>query len=183
MEVKPTTDNWSEVEADAKSVLPKNIVKYIEECRKTEHPAGQLISVMHMVQDHFGFLDRRHMDAIAQLLQVPATMVSGVATFYHFFRLRPRGKFIIHVCMGTACYVKGASEILARFREELGVDIGETSKDGMFSLEISRCLGTCGLAPVVVIENEVHGRLKPDQIPALLEKYRDKVRAQEGGTP
>ncbi len=174
-----TTDNWEQVEAKSKSVLPEPIVQYIEECRKTPNPASHLISVLHRVQGHFGFLGNEQMDAVAQLLQVPSAKVTGVATFYHFFRLKPRGRFVISVCMGTACYVKGAMDIAARLKEELGIDFGETSKDGMFSLEVSRCLGTCGLAPVVMIDDQVHGKLKPDQIPLLLEEYREKAR--QGG--
>jgi NADH:ubiquinone oxidoreductase subunit E len=172
-----TTDNWPQVEAQSKLVLPDPIVKYIEDCRQKPEPASYLISVLHKVQGHFGFLGNEQMDAVAQLLGVPASKVTGVATFYHFFRLKPRGRYIISVCMGTACYVKGATEIAARVKEELSIDFGETSKDGIFSLEMSRCLGTCGLAPVVMINDEVHGKLKPDQIPALLEKYREKARA------
>jgi NADH-quinone oxidoreductase E subunit len=173
-----TTDNWPQVEARSKSVLPPEIVDYIEECRRTPEPGSCLISVLHKVQGHFGYLSNEQMDAVAQLLGVPASKVTGVATFYHFFRLKPRGRYIINVCMGTACYVKGATEIADRVKEELSIDFGETSKDGIFSLEMSRCLGTCGLAPVVMINDEVHGKLKPDQIPALLDKYREKARAE-----
>jgi len=171
-----TTDNWEQVEAKSKSVLPEPIVQYIEECRKTPNPASHLISVLHRVQGHFGFLGNEQMDAVAQLLQVPSAKVTGVATFYHFFRLKPRGRFVISVCMGTACYVKGAMDIAARLKEELGIDFGETSKDGMFSLEVSRCLGTCGLAPVVMIDAQVHGKLQPEQSPRLLEESRLKAR-------
>ena len=113
------------------------------------------------------------MDAVAQLMRIPSATVTGVATFYHFFRLKPCGKFLINVCLGTACYVKGAQDVADRIKEELGVDFGETSKDGMFTLESARCLGTCGLAPVVMIGDDVHPRVKPDQIPTLLDKYRE----------
>lgn len=173
-----TTDNWPEIKAKSEAVLPAAIVKYINECREKSMPTSNLISILHKVQGHFGYLSNEHMDAVAQLLQVPAAKVTGVATFYHFFRLRPKGKFVISVCMGTACYVKGAEQIVRRLKEELGIDIGETSRDGIFSLEISRCLGTCGLAPCLMIGDQVHGKLKPDQIPALLEQYREKARDQ-----
>jgi NADH:ubiquinone oxidoreductase subunit E len=127
-----------------------------------------------MVQGRFGFLSADRLDAVSQLLGMPAAAVSGVATFYHFFRLQPLGKYRINVCLGTACYVKGASEIADRLRQELGVDFGETSGDGLFTLEGARCLGTCGLAPVVMVGDEVHARMTPDQVPAMLEKYRRK---------
>jgi NADH:ubiquinone oxidoreductase subunit E len=141
-------------------------------------PAGHLISVLHKVQAHFGYLGPRQLDAVAQLLQVPAAKVAGVASFYHFFRLQPRGRFIINVCLGTACYVKGAERVAQKVMDELGISWGETSKDGVFTLEGSRCLGTCGLAPVIMINDEVHGSITPDQIPGILEKYLEKARQE-----
>jgi NADH:ubiquinone oxidoreductase subunit E len=107
---------------------------------------------------------------------VPAAKVAGVASFYHFFRLKPRGKFMINVCLGTACYVKGAERVAQKLMEELGIHWGETSKDGVFTLEASRCLGTCGLAPVVMVNNEVHGEVTADQVPMILEKYIKKAK-------
>ncbi len=178
----PSTDNWAEVEARAKAALTPEIVAFIDERRAGPEPQSNLIQVLHMVQAHFGYLDRSHMDAVAQLMQIPAAKVSGVATFYHYFRLRPAGRYIIRVCLGTACYVKGADRIVERLKEELGIDFGETSKDGLFSLEPSRCLGTCGLAPVIMIGDNVHGPLTPDQVPVLLAKYIEEAReaAQQG---
>jgi NADH-quinone oxidoreductase E subunit len=169
------TDNWNEIEAKSKQALPEAIVDYIAECRKSEHPESYLIAILHKVQGHFGYLSTEQMDAVAQLLQVPTSKVTGVATFYHFFRLKPRGRFMVNVCLGTACYVKGSQALLDRIKQELGVDLGETTKDGVFTLQASRCLGTCGLAPVVMIDDEVHGKMKPDQIPVLLQKYREKA--------
>lgn len=164
------TDNWADVEKVSRAALPEHVVSFIEECRQHPHPESNLISVLHKVQGHFGHLGREQLDAVAQLLQVPTAKVTGVATFYHFFRLQPRGRFMISVCMGTACYVKGADKVADRLREELGIDFGETTTDGLFSLEEARCLGTCGLAPVVMINETVHAKVTPDQIPALLEK-------------
>ena len=106
-----STDNWDQVQAEANAALTAPIVQYIGQCRQSSEPASQLISVLHKVQAHFGFLGERQLDAVAQLLQVPAAKVAGVASFYHFFRLQPRGKFIINVCLGTACYVKGADRV------------------------------------------------------------------------
>ena len=98
--------------------------------------------MLHRVQTQYGYLSPTHLDAVAQLLGVPAAKVAGVASFYHFFRLPPRGKYIINVCMGTACYVKGADRIAQRLMSELGITWGETSKDGVFTMEQARCLGT-----------------------------------------
>ena len=170
------TDNWEQVEAAAKMVLGEPIVEYIEQASAKPHPESQLIAVLHKVQSRYGYLAETHLDAVAQLMQVPAAKVVGVASFYHFFRLKPRGKFMINVCIGTACYVKGAERVAQKIIDELGITWGETSKDGAFTLEGSRCLGTCGLAPVVMIDDEIHGEVTPDQVPALLEKYLKKAR-------
>lgn len=164
-----TTDNWAQVEAAAQAALTPEIVSFIAACRAKPHPESHLIAVLHRVQEHFGYLGQAQMDAVAQLLRVPAARVSGVATFYHYFRLQPRGRFMINVCMGTACYVKGADRVAARFREELGIDFGQTTTDGQFSLHDAACLGTCGLAPVVMINDKVYPRVTPDQVPGLLE--------------
>lgn len=170
------TDNWQEVQATAKNVLGDEIVGFIEQVRQGPEPASQLIAVLHRVQAHFGYLGPEQLQAVAQLLQVPAAKVAGVASFYHFFRLQPRGRYMINVCLGTACYVKGADRVAQKLMDELGITWGETSKDGVFTLEGSRCLGTCGLAPVLMIGDEVHPNVTPDQIPVILDKYILKAR-------
>ena len=170
------TDNWSTVEAAARMVLGEPIVAFVDQCRREQNPESQLIAVLHRVQSQYGHLADAHLDAVAQLMQVPAAKVAGVASFYHFFRLKPRGRFIINVCLGTACYVKGAERVAQKIIEELGITWGETSKDGIFTLEASRCLGTCGLAPVVMIDDVVHASVTPDQVPAMLEKYLEKAK-------
>lgn len=172
-----STDNWPGVHAAAENALTPDIVAFIAECRQDPHPEGRLIAVLHRVQDHFGHLGREQMDAVAQLLQVPAARVSGVATFYHYFRLQPRGRFMINICMGTACYVKGADRVAAKFREELGIDFGQTTTDGQFSLHDAACLGTCGLAPVVMINDRVFSKVTPDRVPALLEEIMSSAEA------
>ena len=165
------TDNREEVRRISAEALTPEIVAFIESCTRGDHATSNLIGVLHRVQHHFGYLGREQLDAVAQLLQVPAAKVTGVATFYHFFRLEPRGRFIINVCLGTACYVKGAERVADRLADELGIAFGETTKDGLFSLESTRCVGTCGLAPVVVIGDKVYGNVTPDQVPGLIEKY------------
>ena len=177
-----TTDNREEVHAAARAALTEPIVAYIDECRRSDQPASHLISVLHKVQAHFGYLSPSQLDAVAQLLEVPAAKVAGVASFYHFFRLQPRGRFMINVCLGTACYVKGADRVAQKIIDELGITWGETSKDGVFTLEGSRCLGTCGLAPVVMIDDHVHPNVTPEQIPSILEKYIEKARTSAPGT-
>jgi len=173
-----STDNWPEVQAAARAVLGEDIATMIDEFRRGPEPQSRLISVLHKVQERFGYLGGEHLDAVAQLLHVPAAKVSGVASFYHFFRLKPRGKFMINVCLGTACYVKGADRVAAKFIEELGIQWGETTADGLFTLEGSRCLGTCGLAPVVMVGEDVHGNVTPDKVPLIIDHYLKKSHAQ-----
>ncbi len=173
-----TTDNWEHVAKAAQVILGEDIVAFIEECRQGTEPESQLIAVLHKVQAKFGYLGQAQLDSVAQLLQVPAAKVAGVASFYHYFRLQPRGRFMINVCLGTACYVKGADRVAEKLMSELGIRFGETSTDGMFTLEGARCLGTCGLAPVIMVDNEVHAQVTPDQVPLILEKYLERARRE-----
>ena len=152
-------------------VLPEGVLAFIAECKKDAQPNGQLIAVLHKAQECFGYLSEEVMDAIAYEMQIPAAKVYGVASFYHYFRLKPCGKFVISICMGTACYVKGAEAVVNKFREELGIELGETTNDGIFTLEIARCLGTCALAPVAKIGEEIYSELTPDKVPAIIEHY------------
>ena len=177
MNAETNTDNGPDVLAASKAALPRMVLAHIERVRKLPEPKSHLIGVLHALQDAVGYLAPEQMDAVAQLMRIPAAKVTGVATFYHFFRLRPKGRFVVSVCMGTACYVKGAAEIAAAITKELGIPIGQTTADRVFSLEQARCVGTCGLAPVIVIDHEVHGPLQPADVPALLNAYR--LRAAE----
>ncbi len=166
-----------DVYEQSKKELPEDIVHFIEKCMKEEHPDSMLIAVLHKIQDRFGFLAREKLEAVSQLMRIPAAKVSGVASFYHYFHLTPRGKYVISVCTGTACFVKGAGKIIQKLEEELGIKCGETTKDGLFTLEEARCLGACALAPVVKIGSEMHPQVTPDKIPALLEVYFQKEKA------
>ncbi len=179
-EQKKSTDSWQRVREDAVAQLPAEVVEFIEECGRQEHPESQLIAVLHKVQDHFGYLGEAQLDAVSQLMQLPHAKVAGVASFYHYFRLTPRGKLVLRVCLGTACYVKGAERVADKLKEELGIDFGETTSDGVFSLEPSRCLGTCGMAPVIMVEDEVQGHITPGQVPGLLEKLVERARKMDG---
>lgn len=154
--------------------LEDSIVEYIQECLQLEKPESFLISVLHKVQGRYGYLSQEHIYEVAHLLRVPTSTVYGVATFYHFFRLKPRGKYSISICMGTACFVKGADLVLQAFKNELGIDLKETTSDGLFSLEGTRCLGVCALAPVVTINDEVFGNVTPSQVPEILSKVRQR---------
>ena len=126
------------IDTAIQQTLSREITDFIDECMGRENPESYLIAVLHKVQEEYGYLSEEHMYEVAHRLQVPTSTVSGVATFYHFFRLKPRGKYAISVCLGTACFVKGANLVLDSFRTELGIDIGETTSDGLFSIEIGR---------------------------------------------
>lgn len=155
-----------------KYTLSDEIVDYINECLVKEHPESYLIAILHKVQGVYGFLSEIHLDEVAHLLQVPTANVYGVATFYHYFRLKPRGQFAISVCMGTACFVKGADSVLTSFKSELGIDMGETTSDGLFSLEGTRCIGVCALAPVVTINDRVYSNVVSQQVSQILNEIK-----------
>ncbi len=159
---------------DLKTALDEDIVQFIHECLHKEQGKSYLIAVLHKVQKRYGYLSEAHMDEVAQRMQVPTSTVSGVSTFYHFFRLKPQGTYHISICLGTACFVKGADKVLDAFRTELGIDIGETTQDGLFSLENSRCLGVCALAPVVTINNKVYSKVTPAQVSDLIRQAREE---------
>ena len=136
---------------------------------------GALMPVLQKAQGIFGCGPMDVQKIIAEGLGVTLSEVYGVATFYAQFTLEPSGKYVISVCLGTACYVKGSQKVLDRLSEELNVPIGKTTADGLFTLNPTRCLGACGLAPVMTINEEVYGRLTPDDIPGILAKYREQA--------
>ena len=153
------------------NTLPQEIVQYIEECMQKPHPESYLIPVLHKIQNYFGYLSPVYLEEVAQLMLIPSSKITGVATFYHLFSFAPRGKNRISVCLGTACYVKGSGKLLERFKERLGIKENETTSDGMFSIECSRCFGACALAPVVVVNDKVYGDVKPEQVEKILADY------------
>jgi NADH-quinone oxidoreductase E subunit len=132
---------------------------------------GALIPVMQKAQELFGYLSLETMELISERLDVPVAEIYGVATFYALFSLTPKGEYVISVCTGTACYVKGAQLVLDEVKNQLGIGSGETTKDGKFSIQDTRCLGCCGLAPVMMINNDVYGRLEPADVKDILAKY------------
>jgi NADH-quinone oxidoreductase E subunit len=159
--------------------IDKTIADYIEECLQKEQPESYLIAVLHKVQEMYGYLSNDNMYQVAHLLGVPTSTVYGVATFYHFFKLKPKGKYSISVCLGTACFVKGADLVLQAFKNELGIDVGETTSDGLFSIDNTRCLGVCALAPVVTINGQVFANVTPNQVPEILNKIKAKSNETE----
>jgi NADH-quinone oxidoreductase subunit E/NADP-reducing hydrogenase subunit HndA len=146
----------------------QQIEKTIEE---TKGQAGALIPVLQQAQGLIGYLPVPVLQTIARDMRVSLSTVYGVTTFYSFFTMVPRGKYVVSVCMGTCCYVRGGERILNTLQKELGIDPGETTKDGRFSLEMVRCLGCCGLAPVVAIEDKVFRRMTPTKMKEILSSY------------
>ena len=133
---------------------------------------GALMPIMQRAQDIYGYLPIEVQEVIADNLNIPLSQVYGVATFYSQFALKPKGRYKIGVCMGTACYVKGSAKVLEKIQETLGIGMKETTEDGLFSIEDTRCLGCCGLAPVMMINDDVYGMVTPEQIGGILDKYR-----------
>ena len=148
--------------------MRKELDEIIEKYKKTP---GALIPVLHEAQDLYGYLPFEVQKIIADGLNIPVAKVYGVVTFYSQFSLNPKGKYRVSVCLGTACYVKGAAEILDKLKERLSIDVGECTDDGLFSLDSCRCIGACSLAPVVTVNDEVYGKLVPADIDGLIDKY------------
>jgi NADH:ubiquinone oxidoreductase subunit E len=145
---------------------------FINECKKKSRPESYLLAILHRAQKLWGYLDREVMDMIAAEMKIPTAHIWGVATFYHYFNLKPQGKYVVSVCMGTACYVKGAGEVLDALKEELKINVGETSKDMLFTLAEARCLGACGLAPVVMVNDKIYGHLNKKKTADLINKLK-----------
>ncbi len=134
---------------------------------------GNLIMVLHKAQGEYGFIPRNIAIELGHLLDVPLAKIYGVITFYQFFRLKKPGKYQLSVCMGTACYLKGGEDLIQELENLIGVGVNCTTEDGMFSLESVRCIGCCGLAPVLMINGEVYGKLGKDDLPAVIAKYTE----------
>ena len=144
----------------------------VEICKSFNNDPCNLINVLHQVQGKIGYLPIEVQQVIADCLHIPAAKVYGVVTFYAFFTMTPKGKYAISVCLGTACYVRGAEKVLEEFERQLGIKSGETDAEGLFSLNTLRCVGACGLAPVAMVGDKVYGRLTPADVKTIVEEYR-----------
>ena len=139
---------------------------------KYEDEQSSIIAILQDLQEHFGYLPKEILINIAKETNIPLSRVLSLATFFAAFSLEPKGKHPIHVCMGTACHVRGAQPILETFERKLGIKAGETTEDMNFSLDTVRCIGCCGLAPVVIIGEDVHGKISQSKVPGILKKYK-----------
>ncbi len=142
-------------------------------CASFNNNPGELINILHKTQEHFGYLPAEVQQVVADCLGIPVGRVYGVVSFYSFFTMKPKGKYAISVCLGTACYVKGAEKVLDALKSELGISEGEVTEDGKFSLDVLRCVGACGLAPVMTINGKTYGRLAPERVKEILAEYAD----------
>ncbi len=138
---------------------------------ESKRKPGSLIPLLQLTQKMYGYLPQVALKKISQELHIPMSEVAGIVGFYSFFSTKPKGKNVVRVCQGTACYVRGGNEVLAAVKNELKINVGETTGDRMFSLEVGRCFGACGLAPVIMINDEVVQRVKPSKIGEILKPY------------
>jgi NADP-reducing hydrogenase subunit HndA len=154
--------------------LAENTRHLIREiCAQYENKESELINVLHQVQGKLGYLPAEVQELVARELKTSVARVFGVVTFYSFFTMIPQGEFPISICMGTACYVRGAEQVLAEFKRQLKVEVGESTSDGKFSINCLRCVGACGLAPVVTVGEKVFGRVAPSDVKKIIAEYRE----------
>ncbi len=162
----------TEASAEIQERLTPELEKFIQHWKKQP---GNLIMVLHRVQEHFGYVPRSVAFQVADLLKIPLAQVYGVLTFYHFFKLKKPGRFRIAVCLGTACYLKGGADLIQELENMLGVGLNTVTPDGNFSMEAVRCLGCCGLAPVLSVNGAMHGNLKKEDIAGIVAQYKARV--------
>ena len=169
MEQKELTLDCDKLSDEEKlSKIEELVGKIINEYEDKE---SSLIQILHRVQGIYGFLPLNIQKFIADRIDIPLSRVSGVVTFYSFFSTKPRGKYVIKICLGTACYVKGGEKIVEKIKEILKVSVGETTPDRKFSFEVMRCIGACGLAPAIMINDKVYDQVTPEKLETILKKY------------
>ena len=153
--------------------LSESKVKFIKDvCKSFDNKPGEVINVLHKVQGEFGYLPAEVQELVAKELGIPVSRVYGIVSFYSFFTMTPKGEHPISVCLGTACYVRGAEKVLDELKRQLGINVGEVTPDGKFSLTCLRCVGACGLAPVIEVGEKVYGRMTPDRVKDVLAEYK-----------
>lgn len=158
------------------NALLKSLKDYID---TFENKENNIISILHYAQDIFGYLPPELQVYIARLTNLPASRINGIVTFYSFFNERKMGKFKVDVCLGTACFVKGSQEIMDAFRQELKVDLDGLSEDGLFNVNSIRCVGACGIGPVVRVNNKIYGHVKAEDVKEIIETHRQEAKEEE----
>ena len=153
--------------------LSESKIQFIKDvCKSFGNKPGEVINVLHKVQGEFGYLPAEVQELVAKELNIPVSRVYGIVSFYSFFTMTPKGQYPISVCLGTACYVRGAEKVLDELKRQLGIGVGEVTPDGKFSLTCLRCVGACGLAPVIEVGEKVYGRMTPDRVKDVLAEYK-----------
>lgn len=150
--------------------FPQELTNFIDEWKLKP---GSLIMILHKTQETFGFISREVAEQLSVLIGIPLARIYGVITFYHFFKTTKPGKHRISICLGTACYLKGSQDLIEEARNILSLSEGGVTEDGLFSIDPVRCIGCCGLAPVMTVGNETYGKLTKDMLPGIIAKYRD----------
>ncbi len=148
--------------------------KVVEIAKKYKAVKGGIMEALHEVQNEYGYISEINQKYLSDKMGIPLSEIYGIITFYSRFSLVPKGKYNVQVCMGTACYVKGAEAVIEEFKKKLAIDIGGVTEDGTFSLESVRCIGACGLAPAIVVNEEVVGKVTPEMVPEIINKYKNK---------
>lgn len=161
------------IQPGARKKIADIIAKYKDE-------PTPLMLVLSDIQTEFGYIPLEVQEVVSEMMNIPVSEIYGVVTFYSFFSLNPKGKYVIGVCLGTACYVKGSQKIIEAFEEELGIKTNQTTSDGLFTLTALRCLGACAIAPAVTINGEVYSRLTVPMVKTIVKKYRDMEAKQNG---
>jgi NADH:ubiquinone oxidoreductase subunit E len=171
--IKAMNDNNQASSLNEEEVM-QHLDHVIEECK--DNP-GSLIPLLQHTQKMYGYLSEKALKKISRSLHIPFSEVAGIVGFYSFFSTVPKGKNIVRVCQGTACYVRGGNEVLAAVKNELKINVGETSEDRLFSLEVGRCFGACGLAPVLMVNDQVIQRVKPAKVGEVLKDFKNNPNA------
>ncbi len=164
---------------ESQAALPEEVVSFIEKSRGEPFSEHLLKSVLQLVQDYYGYLGTEQLDAVATLMQVPAAKVQGVASFYHYYRVVPHGRFVVRVCTCAKCRKNGATAIVDKLKSELGIRFGETTEDGLFALEDALCAGNGSASPLVMVNKREYADVTPDEIPGLIQSYQDRVEDEE----
>ena len=164
----------------ASETKKEELIRFIEEKQGKGYYNAALMSILHKAQEVYGYISQEAIETISRNLGIPTARIWGIVTFYHYFTLTPRGKYVISVCLGTACYVKGSKRVLDKVKDILSIDLNETTADGLFTIEAKYCLGCCGLAPVMMINNKVYEKLTTKKIVEIINNLRaqsDMVKA------
>ena len=160
----------ADAQKTADYTFSQELLSFIDEWKPKP---GNLIMILHKIQEHFGYISRPAAEQLSRLVGIPLARIYGVITFYHFFKTTKPGKHKVAVCLGTACYLKGTQDFLEEFRKLLKIKQNEVTEDGLFSVDAVRCIGCCGLAPVLTVDGNTHGKLSITDVPGIIAQYKD----------